>query len=197
LQQPFKSSDLEGCFYDLLQDGLKNGMSSVIINTMKSERKYRGMGFIDAYKRLEKLCGEILNDDRRISAYIDEMVNAPRGSYLVSGWEDDLKKLKHYRWIRNQIVHNPDCTEENMCDSNDTQWILNFYARIMNQTDPLTLYHKAIHQQYIAPRGMTEWQSHVPNKECAGMENGNGCAISMAITITVLVLIVIFLVVIS
>ena len=60
------------------------------------------MGFIEAYKRLEKLCGEILNDDRRISAYIDEMVNAPRGSYLVSGWDDDLKKLKHYRWVRNQ-----------------------------------------------------------------------------------------------
>ena len=141
MQQPFKSSDLEGCFYDLLQDGLKNGMSSVIINTMKSERKYRGMGFIDAYKRLEKLCGEILNDDRRISAYIDEMVNAPRGSYLVSGWDDDLKKLKHYRWIRNQIVHNPDCTEENMCDSNDTQWILKFYKRIMNQSDPISLYY--------------------------------------------------------
>jgi hypothetical protein len=35
LQHPFKSFDLKGCFYDLLQDGLKNGMSSVIINTMK------------------------------------------------------------------------------------------------------------------------------------------------------------------
>jgi hypothetical protein len=155
------------------------------------------MGFIEAYKRLEKLCGEIMNNDRRISAYIDEMANAPRGAYLINGWEDDLKKLKHYRWIRNQIVHNPDCSEENMCDSNDTQWILNFYARIMNQTDPLALYHKVIHQQYIAPRGMPEWQSHVPNKACAEKENGNGCAISMAITIIVLILIVIFLVVIS
>ena len=70
------------------------------------------MGFIEAYKRLEKLCGEIMNNDRRISAYIDEMANAPRGAYLINGWEDDLKKLKHYRWIRNQIVHNPDCSEE-------------------------------------------------------------------------------------
>lgn len=68
------------------------------------------MGFIESYKHLEKLCGEVLNDDRRISAYIDEMINTPRGSYLVKGWDDDLKQLKHYRWVRNQITHEPDCT---------------------------------------------------------------------------------------
>ena len=51
------------------------------------------MGFIDSYKHLEKLCGEVFNDDRRVSAYIDEMANAPRGAYLINGWEDDLKKL--------------------------------------------------------------------------------------------------------
>ena len=66
------------------------------------------MGFIESYKHLEKLCGEVLNDDRRISAYIDEMINTPRGSYLVRGWDDDLKQLKHYRWVRNQIAHEPD-----------------------------------------------------------------------------------------
>ena len=31
------------------------------------------MEFMNAYKHLEKLCGDILNDERRISAYIDEM----------------------------------------------------------------------------------------------------------------------------
>lgn len=101
------------------------------------------MGFIESYKHLEKLCGEVLNDDRRISAYIDEMINTPRGSYLVSGWDNDLKQLKHYRWVRNQISHEPNCTEENMCEPGDTAWLNNFYARIMNQTDPLTLYAKA------------------------------------------------------
>lgn len=101
------------------------------------------MGFIESYKHLEKLCGEVLNDDRRISAYIDEMLSAPRGSYLVSGWDDDLKTLKHYRWIRNQISHEPNCTEENMCEPGDAAWLNHFYSRIMNQTDPLALYTKA------------------------------------------------------
>ena len=101
------------------------------------------MGFIESYKHLEKLCGEVLNDDRRISAYIDEMINTPRGSYLVRGWDDDLKQLKHYRWVRNQIAHEPYCTEQNMCEPSDAVWLDAFYSRIMNQTDPLALYSKA------------------------------------------------------
>ena len=101
------------------------------------------MGFIESYKHLEKLCGEVLNDNRRISAYIYEMENTPRGSYLVRGWDDDLKQLKHYRWVRNQIAHEPDCTEQNMCEPCDTVWLDDFYSRIMNQTDPLALYYKA------------------------------------------------------
>lgn len=101
------------------------------------------MSFIESYKHLEKICGEILNDDRRISAYIDEMIKASRGPSLVPGWNDDLKQLKHYRWVRNQIAHVPDCTESNMCEPSDTEWLDNFYSRIMNQTDPLALYEQA------------------------------------------------------
>lgn len=103
------------------------------------------MGFIDSYKHLEKLCGEVLNDDRRVSAYIDEMLRTPRGPYYVRTWDEDLKNLKHYRWVRNQISHEPGCTEQNMCDPKDELWLDKFYSRIMNQTDPLTLYHKATH----------------------------------------------------
>ena len=101
------------------------------------------MGFIDSYKHLEKLCGEVLNDDRRVSAYIDEMLSTPRGSYYVRTWDEDLKNLKHYRWVRNQISHEPGCTEQNMCDPEDELWLDEFYSRIMNQTDPLSLYHQA------------------------------------------------------
>lgn len=126
---------------------MKNIAFGVIISTMKSEGIYCTMMFIEAYKRLEKLCGEILDDDRRISAYIDEMRNTPRGARFVSGWNEDLKQLKHYRWVRNQIAHDPGCSEENMCDDDDTQWIVDFYARIMNQTDPLAIYRKATQKQ--------------------------------------------------
>ena len=58
------------------------------------------MGFIESYKHLEKICGEIMNDERRLSAYIDEMLKKPNGAFYVIGWNEDLKQLKHYRWVR-------------------------------------------------------------------------------------------------
>lgn len=115
---------------------------------MKELANYREvrekMSFIASYKHLEKLCGDMLNDRHGVSAYIDEMLNKPRGTYHVGGWDNDLKQLKHYRWVRNQIVHEPSCTEENMCHPKDVDWLNDFYNRIMNQTDPLALYRKAM-----------------------------------------------------
>ncbi len=101
------------------------------------------MGFIESYKHLEKICGEMMDDERRLSAYIDEMLKRPSGAFYVSGWNEDLKQLKYYRWVRNQISHEPGCTEENMCEPSDTIWLDNFYERIMEQTDPLALYYQA------------------------------------------------------
>ena len=107
------------------------------------------MRFMDAYKRLEKVCEEILDDERRISAYIEEMLKVPDGAKVVPGWEEDLKQLKRYRWVRNQIVHNPDCTENEMCDSKDVRWLTQFHARIMDETDPLTRYYAALKPKSI------------------------------------------------
>ena len=105
------------------------------------------MGFLESYKRLERLCRDVMDDDRRVSAYIDEMIRLTDGSRRVSGWDRDLKQLKHYRWVRNQIVHDPDCSEENMCGPEDVRWIEDFHARIMNQTDPLALYRRVTQER--------------------------------------------------
>ena len=150
------------------------------------------MDFMEAYKRLEKLCGEILGDDRRVSGYIDEMLKTPQGAYRVRGWNEDLKQLKHYRWVRNQIVHDPSCSEENMCSEGDTQWILDFYARIMDQTDPLALYRKAVQASRntandTEPRGYPEQMRVNPRKagNCLGVFIA--WLIGVAATITCLV----------
>ncbi len=101
------------------------------------------MGFIAAYKHLDKLCGEVLNDRRGVTAYIEEMERTPRGASCAQGWAGDYKQLKHYRWVRNQIAHDPACDEDNMCVPEDGAWLECFYNRIMEQTDPLSLYRKA------------------------------------------------------
>lgn len=101
------------------------------------------MKFIDSYKRLEKLCNEMYNDNHGLSLYIDELAKISNKNLSFS---QDLKRLKHYRWIRNQIVHEPGCTEENMCNSDDVRYIEDFYFKILNSTDPLSLYYKATQQ---------------------------------------------------
>jgi len=127
------------------------------------------MSFMDSYKHLEKLCGEILNDDRKISAYIDEMESVSKGIFYVNNWENDLKKLKHYRWIRNKITHDPDYNESNMCNPEDEVWLDNFYSRIKNQTDPLSLYRKSLKQNNYSSNNKYEkpYISHSSNKSCS------------------------------
>lgn len=105
------------------------------------------MSFMTSYKHLEKLCGEVMGDQRRLSAYIEEMERKSIGARYVAGWDEDLRNLKHYRWVRNQIVHDPECDEEDLCAPWDAQWLEDFYDRIMDQTDPLTLYRKATQPQ--------------------------------------------------
>lgn len=105
------------------------------------------MTFIDSYKRLEKLCSDIYGQNHAITAYIDEMINTPSGSFHVYGWDADLKKLKHCRWARNKIVHELGYTEENTCEPDDLQWINDFYSRILTATDPLALYRKEKERQ--------------------------------------------------
>lgn len=119
------------------------------------------LSFLESYKHLEKICGDIMKDERRVSAYIDAMAQKPKGSFYVSGWNDDLKHLKHYRWVRNKITHEPGCTEQNMCDPNDTVWLKDFYERIMNQTDPLALYYQATKPRPMQHSSKMKRQSQV------------------------------------
>ena len=95
------------------------------------------MHFQEAYKRLEKLCDEIMRAPKcGVTAYIKEM-EATSGGRSVIGWDEDLKMLKHCRWVRNQIFHEPGCTEENTCEPGDAAWVERFRERIMTGDDPL------------------------------------------------------------
>lgn len=119
------------------------------------------MEFLNAYKRLEKLCSDMYGTAHGISAYIEDMVNCPQGARLVSGWQQDLRQLKHYRWVRNKIVHEPDCTEEELCTPADTRWLDSFYDRIMSRRDPLAVYR----EQTGARKAVRSTQDGTPSKQ--------------------------------
>ena len=143
------------------------------------------MSFISSYKHLEKLCGEVMNDRRCISAYIEEMERTPRGAFYVPSWNDDLKALKHYRWVRNQIAHEPDCDEDNMCDEDDVLWLDQFYSRIMNQNDPLTLYRKATTPRTAATQKPVRTPSPPPTYHNPAPAGRSGCLACLLIPVIV------------
>ena len=134
------------------------------------------MSFIESYKRLEKLCGEVLRDSRCLSAYIEEMEDTARGVFLIRSWSDDLKCLKHYRWLRNRIVHDPGCTEDNMCTEADVLWLDDFYDRIMHQTDPLALYRKATQPKAQPP---IQKPAPTPVPPTATRHSSYGCILTL------------------
>lgn len=100
------------------------------------------MGFIDSYKSLEKLCSDIYRDNHGVTRYIEDMQNTPDGSFCVENWDNDLQRLKHYRWMRNQIVHEPSCSESSLFEPGAEEWLNEFYQRTLQRTDPLSLYRK-------------------------------------------------------
>ena len=158
------------------------------------------MGFIESYKHLDKICGEMFETQYGVSAYIEEMLNNPHGSFLVRGWENDLKQLKHYRWIRNQIVHEPDCYEETMCEDGDDEWLDDFYERIINQTDPLTLYAKATAPKPTKKPMQTpkiDHETYAYSQQVTNPKKSSKTAISLIAVLVVIALVVAVIFIIS
>lgn len=111
----------------------------IIIEIMNSNTI---LEFLKIYKKLDELCRQILSSDRGVSEYIDEMSNESQG-YRIAGWENDYKKLKKMRWIRNRLVHETDSFEDDIVNVEDIQWLHIFYCRIMECTDPFSLLHQS------------------------------------------------------
>lgn len=98
------------------------------------------MGFMTSYKRLDNLCKDM--NGIGISGYIEDMESIKAEIFSVKEWKDNYYQLKHYRYIRNRIAHDNDAYEETLCTPEDTEWLENFYQKILKQNDPLALHYK-------------------------------------------------------
>lgn len=98
--------------------------------------------FMEAYKRVDKICKEMFDSDKGVSTYIDVMESNADGAWRVSGWRDVLKRLNNYRHIRNKYVHETDTSYSDICTPNDIAWLKRFYKMLLETTDPLAEYTK-------------------------------------------------------
>jgi hypothetical protein len=60
----------------------------------------------------------------------------------IPDWDSDLKMLKQYRHIRNNLAHTPGEFHRDICVQYDITWIQMFYERILKRKDPLALLFK-------------------------------------------------------
>ena len=73
--------------------------------------------YIDEYKRVDKICSDMLGDPCGITAYIELMKKAViSGEDLPGSWSTAIKTLVHLRHIRNSIAHD---TSPVSCTKND------------------------------------------------------------------------------
>lgn len=97
--------------------------------------------FFEEYKRTDALCRELLAAERGVSEYIEQMQAAEaEGKQRVPGWQDDFYALKHLRWLRNQIAHEPGGAD---CSDADLAQLRSFHQRVLAREDPLALLRQA------------------------------------------------------
>ena len=156
------------------------------------------MGFMKASKHLDNLCRDM--NGVGVTGYIEDMEkSSTTGSYYVSGWNNDYLKLKRYRYIRNQIAHENYADEDNMCSDEDTAWLEDFYQRIMNQSDPLALYHTEKNKRQTASKptvpASTQSPQHLPNRtDNQSKHRPAGCGMFIICAIVATILLVSFFV---
>lgn len=92
--------------------------------------------YIDEYKRVDKICSDILGDPCGITAYIELMKKAViSGEDLPGSWSTAIKTLVHLRHIRNSIAHD---TSPVSCTKNDLNSLKAFGRALSEGRDPIS-----------------------------------------------------------
>lgn len=104
------------------------------------------LDFLQAYKELDELCKQIFypaggRNAKGISGYIEEMERC-RGGDGIEGLQEDCKRLKHLRYVRNKLVHEADSFGKSLFTEEDVRFLKRFRARVNAGRDPLTLLRK-------------------------------------------------------
>ena len=93
--------------------------------------------FFNAYKEFDALLGGMLGSDHGVGDYIEAMESTSTGkAKLVPTFYEDLKELKHLRFIRNKIAHE---TSDAHCTKEDLDLLTDFHERALVGQDPLAV----------------------------------------------------------
>ena len=95
--------------------------------------------FLDLYKRVDRFIRDAYSSNEGVSEYIRKMeINNYKGICYVQTWTSDYEKLKHLRWIRNQLAHEVGY-DSDICEESDYVWLESFYQHLFSAEDPLAV----------------------------------------------------------
>ena len=104
--------------------------------------------FHEEYKRLDALCKDMFSSKDGVTQYICEMEYTElKYSRQIYNWDDIYHKLKHMRWVRNQLAHEVGAFDYDLCTEDDVEWLECFYNAILHACDLLATVAKMKRQQ--------------------------------------------------
>lgn len=110
------------------------------MNHMKTNQK-----FLEAFISLESFCAQKLGIT---TAGVSEYITRLTGAKMVIGKEATLDHLRHYRNLRNRLVHENGALRSLVDISKaDVKWIKSFEKSVRKNKDPLSVYYKKSNDQ--------------------------------------------------
>lgn len=105
-------------------------------SSKKTEKQ--NMEFMDLYKSVDNNLKNILGTDKGVTEYISILERRAGGSKSTPEIRQDLKMLKHLRWVRNKLAHEVDYGTQ-ILETGDCEWLENFQKRIRKGKLPVRL----------------------------------------------------------
>jgi hypothetical protein len=154
--------------------------------------------FFDEYKRLDNICSDIYgktSDNKLgVTLYLEDMdKNASKGRHKISCWVSDYIKLKRVRNIRNELAHSRNSfTTIDICSQEDIDFICQFRARLLQQTDPIALLRQENTQYRTTTSFNQQKQSQSTYTHETMPRNASGCLGAVASFVFVVACIIAF-----
>ena len=97
------------------------------------------LDYLESYKRLDQLCRDMFRSKDGVTEYINQMDRVISRINSKRNWRNFYSRLKYQRRLRNDLVHNTECSE---CTEEDIDEIEYFFDLILKQEDPLACIRK-------------------------------------------------------
>lgn len=92
------------------------------------------LDYLKSYKRLDQLCRDMFRTKDGVTEYINQMDRVISRINSKQDWRNFYSRLKYQRRLRNNLVHNTECSD---CTEEDIDEIEYFFDLILKQEDPL------------------------------------------------------------